>query len=147
MSQQSIKMSLSMMSFYKLEHIRYYKDNDFSDQKIIGVYSSEDLAKKKKKEYENKEGFRHHKEGFSIQELKLNARKFQQKNFYWILQSIEPYADKYHDFIRTIGLFWTKKEADESKKKIKISKSEGKKIYVWKFVADRDSWVEWFIDD
>lgn len=32
------------MLLYKLEHIRYYKNNDFSDQKIIGIYSSKELG-------------------------------------------------------------------------------------------------------
>ena len=108
------------MKFFQLEHIRYYDDNDFSDQKIIGIYSSRDLALRKKYEYAEKEGFRNHKDGFSIQELELDTRQNQQKKFYWTLQSVEPYSDNYYDFIETTGLFSTKREAVERKKELVI---------------------------
>ncbi len=113
------------MKFYKLEHIRYYQNNDFSDQKIIGIYSSKELAEKKQIEYEKKEGFKKHKKGFSIQELKLDnirdENTLSKKNFYWILQVIEVFSDNYHEFIKTIGIFSKKEKAIEASQKVKNS--------------------------
>ena len=118
------------MNFYLLEHIRYYKDNNFSDQKIIGIYSSKNLAEDKILIYRHKEGFSRHKEGFSIQKFELKTDKIKKKNFVWILEIVEPYPDEYHDFIKIIGLFLTKKKAEEIKKSLSKRESKGKKIYI-----------------
>ncbi len=60
------------MKFFELQHIRYYSDNLFSDQKYIGIYSSKELAEKKLIEYSKKEWFIKHPKGFLISELNLN---------------------------------------------------------------------------
>jgi hypothetical protein len=42
------------------------------DVKLIGVYSTEEMANKALSRFLNIEGFKHHREGFDISEYRLN---------------------------------------------------------------------------
>lgn len=60
-----------MEKVYLLHHIRD-EDTDDEDVKLIGVYSSYELAEKAQNRVKDKPGFVDFPEGFSIDEYKIN---------------------------------------------------------------------------
>lgn len=68
---------------YLLQHS--YICDECEETKIIGVFSTYDLAKKAIKKYQKKKGFKKYKKNFYIDEYKLD-KKFWRKGFfktYW----------------------------------------------------------------
>ena len=143
-----------MKYMYFLEHIRYYSDNNFSDQKNLWVYSSIKKLNEEKKIFLTKEWFIKHKDWFITHKVKINNKfDFQEPiNRVFVLQHWIPYDDDYHEKNEFIWIFDSELSIDQLITSLKNNaqyKLYPDNFYVSNFTLDISNpiWKDWFIDD